>query len=113
MASGAIIACLAVVKRGNHRTPHVGGVASFAQFGSERMRSGFESARANPIMATRTVARLPCHRAMVEYNLLPTTGVVAYITRLISGNMIGTLARCNRAVVTVFTAVSGLTVING
>ena len=50
---------------------------------------------------------------MVEHNLLPTGGVMAHITRLIGRNMTGTLARCHCAIMTVFTTVGGLTVING
>ena len=52
MARSAAIGCLTVIKRCNHRTPYVGGVASLTQLGRQRMCGGFISTSADPVVAT-------------------------------------------------------------
>ena len=60
---------LGVIKRHNHRCPHVGGMTHLTLFAGHWMGGGFIGARADTVMTTSTTARLPRYCRMIKQNL--------------------------------------------
>ena len=100
-------------ERYDQRYPHIGGMTSITSFRGLWMSSGFISSRADTVMTPCTITRLPGHRGMVKQNLQPVGGVVAHITRFAGDDVGLAFTGGDGAVMTVFTQVGGLGVIDG
>jgi hypothetical protein len=86
-------------------------MTSFTQLTGYRMCRGFRCARTVAVMTAGGVARLPCHCAVIEYNLQPIGCVVTGIASVRGGDVIRPFAGGDSAVVTVLTGVAGLAVV--
>ena len=111
MAVSAGIRGLTVIERCQHWNPHAGVVTGLAQVCRQRMVGGFKCARADAIMTAGTGARLPRDGGMIEHDLQPVSGVVASVTGLRRGDVVWPLTSSECAVVTGFTRVRSLAVI--
>ena len=108
MAVLAHVCSLSVIEGHDHRSPNISGMANLALFTGDGVSGGFIRSGTDAIMTPRTVTRLPRHCAVVKQNLQPIGGVVAHIAGLRSGYVRGTFTGGDSAVMTVFTQVSGL-----
>jgi len=104
---------LAVVKRHDHRFPHISGMAGVAQFASHWMSGGFIRVATDTLMAAGGVTRLPGHSVVIKEDLRPVGGVMAGIAGLAYGNVASAFPQCDRTVMAVFTGIGGLGVIYG
>ena len=107
----ASIRGLGVIKRQDHRRPHIGGMACVALFASHRMGGRLISARTDTIVTTSTITGLPRYRGMIKENLQPIGGVVAHLARFRGRDVRRAFTGGDGAVVAVLTHISGLAVV--
>ena len=101
MTSGTRVGGLVVRKRRNQRNPHIGGMASLAQFRGLRMSGGFKCSWAGTVMTAGAVAGHARDRDVVEQHLQPVRGVMTQVTRLVGWNVAGAFSAGDDAVMTI------------
>lgn len=77
------------------------------------MSGGFVRSWAGAVMTTGIVAGHTSNRGVVKQYLQPVRGVMAQVTRLTGGNVIGAFAAGDGAVMTIGAKIRGLRMING